>query len=88
MLRIDPAAIAASAVAWNWHVSILDAELTDRGPFAAGPSFTLADIVLGLAVHRWRSAPIERRGLPAVAAYCERLSERAGFLAHGRNGAP
>lgn len=88
MLRIDPAAIGAGAAAWNRHMSILDAALGDRGPFAAGPSFTLADIVLGLAVHRWRSTPIERPGLAAVAAYCERLSERAGFLAHGRSGVP
>jgi len=32
--------------------------------------------------------PMQRPDLPAVAAYYERLSQRPGFLAHGRNGTP
>lgn len=84
----DPAAIAAGVAGWNRHMAILDAQLAATGAFAQGAIFTLADIVLGLSVNRWMSAPIERPDLPAVAAYFERLSERPGFLAHGKNGLP
>ena len=46
----------------------------------AGAVFSLADIVLGLSVHRWFMTPMERTRYPAVEAYCTRLSERPGFL--------
>jgi len=55
---------------------------------ATAHGFTLADIVLGLATHRWVMTPIEHADLPAVRAYYERLSRRPAFLAHGRNGMP
>jgi glutathione S-transferase len=32
--------------------------------------------------------PMGRPDLPAVQAYYDRLAERPGFRAHGRNGAP
>lgn len=84
----DPAALAASVAEWNRHMRILEAQLAATGAYAAGAHFTLADIVLGLSVHRWMAAPIERPQLPAVDAYYARLSERDGFLLHGRNGLP
>jgi len=84
----DAAAIAASIAQWNRHMEILDAELERTGAFANGEQFSLADIVLGLSTHRWLSAPIARPQLTAVDAYYERLSTRAGFMAHGRNGLP
>jgi glutathione S-transferase len=84
----DPAALAAGVQAWTRHMAILEQQLHRTGAFAAGDTFTLADIVLGLATHRWFSAPIDRPDLPAVAAYYERLSTRAGFRQHGRNGTP
>lgn len=84
----DPAAIAASAAAWNRHMAILDAQLQATGAWAAGSGFTLADIGLGLATHRWFSTPIERPALPAVEAYYRRLGERPGFRQHGANGMP
>ncbi len=87
-LHTDAAAIAASLRSWNRHMTLLDEQLQKTGSFAVGPRFTLADIVLGLATNRWLLTPMERPALPAVAAYYERLSERAGFLAHGRNGMP
>ena len=80
--------IDASAQAWNRHLAILDATLSAGGPYVTGPVFTLADVVLGLTVHRWFSTPIQRPDLPAVAAYYERLSERDGFRACVRNGVP
>lgn len=84
----DESAIRASADSWNRHMSILDAQLARSGAFVLGSDFTLADIVLGLATHRWFMAPIARPPLPAVDAYYERLSQRPGFRAHGRNGVP
>jgi glutathione S-transferase len=79
----DPAAIAASAAEWNRLMGLLDAHLQRSGPHAAGAAFTLADIVLGLAVQRWRATPIERPALPAVEAYFERLAERSAWQAAG-----
>lgn len=84
----DPQAIANGVREWNRHMAILDTQLQKTGAFAAGAEFTLADVVLGLSTHRWFSAPIERPELPAVIAYYERLSQRAGFMQHGRNGNP
>ncbi len=84
----DPAAIAASVRNWNRHMQMLDEQLHKTGSFATGPRFTLADIVLGLATNRWLLTPMERPNLAAVAAYYDRLSERSGYLAHGRNGIP
>jgi glutathione S-transferase len=87
-LHTDAAAIAASLRSWNRQMTILEEQLQRTGGFAVGPRFTLADIVLGLSTNRWLLTPMDRPALPAVAAYYERLSERPGFLAHGRNGMP
>jgi glutathione S-transferase len=82
----DAAALQASVTAWNRHMAILDAQLSAGGPYVLGEQLTLADIVLGLATHRWVAAPIAHAELPAVQAYYQHLSLRPSFLAHGRNG--
>ena len=69
-------------------MAILDQTLAATGAYVTGPAFTLADVVIGLSVNRWFASPIDRPELPAVAAYFERLSQRAGFMAHGCNGLP
>ncbi|HEU5294310.1 MAG TPA: glutathione S-transferase [Burkholderiaceae bacterium] len=84
----DPRAIEASVANWNRHLALLDAQLQRTGAYVAGSTFTLADITVGLATHRWFMTPMQRPALAAVEAYYERLSERAGFRAHGRNGVP
>jgi len=84
----DDAALAASAAAWNRHMAILEGQLERSGGFVAGPTFTLADIVIGLSVNRWFMTPIERPALPGVQAYYDRLAGHAGFRQHGRNGTP
>lgn len=84
----DKAAIEASRHNWNRHMQILDAQLDKTGAYAVGPAFTLADVVLGLSVHRWLMTPIHRPDLPAVAAYRERLGQRAGFLQHAAKDTP
>jgi glutathione S-transferase len=75
----DGAAVAASVAAWNRHMAILDGQLQQTGAFVAGPHFTLADIVIGVAVHRWRRTPIERPALAAVDAYVGRLATQRGY---------
>jgi glutathione S-transferase len=84
----DPQAVASSVNNWNRHMALLDEHLRTGGAFVTGSHFSLADIVLGLATHRWYMTPMERPSLPAVNSYYERLSERPPFLAHGRNGVP
>jgi glutathione S-transferase len=84
----DAAAIEASVASWNRHMTLLDNQLQRTGAYVAGSAFTLADIVLGLSTHRWFMTPMERASLPAVEAYYDRLTERAGFQKHGRNGVP
>jgi glutathione S-transferase len=83
----DAQAIAASAAEWNRLMALLDRQL-EHAAFVAGPVFTLADVVLGLSANRWRMTLSERPALPAVAAWLDRLNERAGFRAHGNNGTP
>jgi glutathione S-transferase len=69
-------------------MALLDRQLAQSGVFVVGQDFTLADVVLGLSTHRWFSALIERPALANVEAYYERLSQRPGFMLHGRNGIP
>ena len=84
----DAAAVQASIVNWNRHMTMLDAQLQAGHGFVVGTRLTLADVVLGLATHRWFSTPMLRPALPAVSAYYERLSQSTAFVAHGRNGLP
>lgn len=84
----DAAAIAAGVAGWNRHMAMLDAQLAHTGAYASGDTFTLADVVLGLSLNRWQSAPMERPALAALDAYCARLSARPGFRQHGANGVP
>ena len=60
-------------------MAILDQRLADTGAHAAGHDFTLADVVLGVSVHRWIRTPIDHADLPAVRAYYARLKERPEF---------
>jgi glutathione S-transferase len=84
----DPVALKAGIAQWLHHMKLLDKQLANTGAYVLGAEFTLADIVLGLSVHRWMAAPLEHPTLPAVQAYYERLSQREAYLLHGRNGLP
>ena len=87
----DSAATAHSVREWARHMAILDTQLHNTGAFVTGAGFTLADVVLGLSTQRWFATPLDatlRPELPAVAAYYDRLSQRPGFMQHGRNGHP
>jgi glutathione S-transferase len=84
----DAQLIEAGIQGWNRHMTLLDAALAKSGPFIAGEQFTLADIVLGLSVHRWFSTPFAKPELHHVEGYYRRLGTRAGFRKFGNNGEP
>jgi len=84
----DPESLAQGCREWARHMAILDRQLDTTGAYVSGCEFSLADIPIGLSVNRWFETPLTRADFPAVSAYYERLSERAGFRLHGRNGTP
>ena len=78
----DPGLTQDSVAAWNAAMSLLDARLALTAAFVAGETFTLADICLGLATHRWLRTPMARPPLPAVETYYARLRTRPAFAPH------
>jgi glutathione S-transferase len=84
----DPAAIEASIELLNHLIGIIDTQLGRTGACIAGEHFTLADIVIGLSLQRWRSIPMSRPHYPNVERYHERLLQRVGFQRYGRDGGP
>ncbi len=78
----DSGLIAASVANWNRHMRLLDDHFASGGQFITGEFFTLADVVIGLATHRWLLTPIDRPHLDAVHGYYQRLSVRPAFRAH------
>ena len=72
----DPARIADSMTRWTAKMEILEAALASTGTGYIGAGFSIADIALGLSVHRWMSISAEKKELPAVADYYERLMSR------------
>ena len=61
---------------------ILEGQLKDGKPYVAGKVFTLADISLGMFVHRWYSYPVERPHMPHLKAWYDRLGTRPGYKTH------
>jgi glutathione S-transferase len=75
----DQPQIDRSVAAWNDLMMLLDERLAQTGAFVAGAGFTLADVVVGLSVHRWLHTPIGRPRVPDIDAYVQRLRERPAF---------
>lgn len=71
---------------WNYRISIVEQQLRRTGAWAAGDTFTLADVVLGLSVNRWKMTPFTHPDVPAIDAWFARLNQRPAFLPHGNNG--
>ena len=67
-------------------MGLIEQRLQATGAYIAGSDFSLADVVIGLSLNRWRRTPLEHPPLPALEAYHARLRERPGFLEHGDNG--
>jgi glutathione S-transferase len=81
----DPEKIKVSTDEWNRKMAILDHQIRATGGHAAGPAFTVADIPLGLSVHRWLMTPIDRPDFLAVKAYHGRLRARPAFAKYASN---
>ena len=77
----DTAAIDAATKELGEVFAILDGHLEDR-VFVAGDDLTMGDIPVGAACYRYNVLPIERPSLPNLAAWYDRLQERAAFHAH------
>jgi glutathione S-transferase len=63
------------------NFKIVENQLSGR-QYLAGDTLTMADIPMGVAVHRWFVLPIERPDYPRLGAYYERLKQRPAFAAH------
>jgi glutathione S-transferase len=62
-------------------LAIPDARLRET-PFIAGERFTIADIAMGLLVHRWYRLVMEHSSYPALERWYETLSRRPAFQDH------
>lgn len=68
----DEAKISESLERWTAKMRILEAQLA-KTAFLAGEAMTMADIAIGLAVHRWFRVDRELEPMPHAGAYLERL---------------
>ena len=68
-------AIEESARKTEPLMAILDAQLAGRA-FVCGAQFTMANIVLGCATHRWLGLPLARTARPNVARWYAALMQR------------
>ena len=84
----DQSAIETGIKEWNHCIGIIEQQLQRTGAWVAGNHFSLADIVLGLSVNRWKMTPIDHPQFPALEAWFARLNLRPAFLRHGNNGVP
>ena len=74
----NPGLIAKARADADRLYGMLDAWLADR-EYLAGPTFTYADIVVGVSMFRWMTMPIERKSMPALEAWYRRLEARSAF---------
>ncbi len=79
--RRDLARIATATTEVTRCWTLLDGIL-GKVPYVAGPIFTLADIPLGVHVHRWFSFDIARPPQPNLRAWYDRLLGRPAYQAH------
>lgn len=77
----DPQAIRQAVGALEQKLAIADAQL-GRSTYLAANTFSLADIQFGHLLYRYYDIDITRAELPNIAAYYDRLKERAAYRAH------
>ena len=73
--RRDPRMVEASRANSERNAALLDRHLADT-PFVAGDTFSIADIAVGLAAHRWFQLPLEREERPNIRRWLEGLAQR------------
>ncbi len=77
----DAAAVEAGCKQAGKGVAILDGALGNRD-YIAGSSFTMGDIALGTAIHRWFALDIKRASFKNVEAWYARLQKRPAYRRH------
>jgi len=86
LVRVEPdkrdlESVEASRKKMADNLRIVEHNLAGR-PYVAGNAFSMGDIPMGVALHRWFLLPIERPAYPKIAGYYERLKQRPGFAQH------
>ncbi len=74
----DADLIVRNLTRFEAELDIADQRLSKR-QFLCGDNFTLADIQFGHVLYRYFDIDIERRPLPSVRAYYDRLSDRPAY---------
>ena len=77
----DQAAIAASQAKTTEAMKIWDANLSKRA-YAAGDSFSMGDIPVGIMVYRFRQLVPDRPPLPNLERWYAQIEKRPGFRDH------
>lgn len=72
----DPAKVAQSLDRWGHRMTLLQGQLSAGGPYVGGKDFSIADIALGLSVHRWMSIPADKPDFPVIEDYYNLLLSR------------
>ncbi len=73
----DAGAVEASRAKSEGLAAILDAQLS-KAPWLTGDAFTVADIVVGCAAHRWLNLPVSRSRRPHLERWYADLKARPG----------
>ena len=76
--RRDAAAIRAGLDRFESALAIAEPRLT-KTPYLCGDTLTLADIQFGHVLYRYFDTDLDRRALPALAAYYARLCKRPAY---------
>lgn len=77
----DPVLVEESRKTMIKKLQILEGQL-GKSAYLAGDDFTIADILVAPAVHRWFLFDLERPAMPGLEAWHARLSERPAFQKH------
>jgi glutathione S-transferase len=77
----DPESIGRSIEQGNTKWAIVEQYLA-RHDYLAGDSLTIGDIPVGIWAYRWFSLPIQRKPLPRLEGWYQRLCERPAFKEH------
>ena len=77
----DPGLLGRAQVDTERAFLILEQELSGR-PFVAGERFTIADIPIGIAAHRWFALEVARPPLPSLERWYGMVRDRPAFREH------
>lgn len=84
----DAEKLALSIGQWSAKMAMVEGMLVDRPAHVAEPELSLADIALGVALHRWFATPFQKPELPRTRAYYDVLRQRPAAGAYLGAGTP